>query len=91
MPIVPSKKVVAKYNGEELIQLIEKETEAIKARVVHMDEKLAGHIRFWDPVAYHPNLIQAVHLLYLHEYHHYLVVKEQLAVIQIKGGITSVE
>ncbi|WP_010099256.1 DinB family protein [Ornithinibacillus scapharcae] len=74
----PPKSVYCKLNFKELNQLLYKETWTISKMVKDIDEEIAGHIVFIDPVAHHPNLIQAVQLLAIHEAHHFRIMENQL-------------
>ncbi|GAA0310594.1 hypothetical protein GCM10008924_30250 [Gracilibacillus halotolerans] len=52
---------------------LDKETKLLKLIVENIDDDIAGHIRFVDPLANHPNLIQSIDLLGIHEQHHFLL------------------
>lgn len=62
----------------ELNKLLIKETSKLKNKVEEIDEDIAGHIIFLDPVARHPNLIQAIQLLAIHEAHHFRIIQNNL-------------
>ena len=62
-------------NGKELEQLLVNETNAIKVCVQNIEENIAGHIVFLDPIANYPNLIQSIQLLAIHEKHHFLIIE----------------
>ena len=73
--LVPPKKIYHSMNGEELERLLVSETNAIQALVKNIEEDIAGHIVFLDPIAKYPNLIQAIQLLAIHEKHHYVIIE----------------
>lgn len=62
-------------DGKELERLLVNETNAIKVCVQNIEENIAGHIVFLDPIAKYPNLIQAIQLLAIHENHHFLIIE----------------
>jgi hypothetical protein len=61
-----------------LNQLLVKETLKISTMVANIEEDIAGHIVFLDPVANNPNLIQAIQLLAIHEAHHIRIIHDNL-------------
>ncbi|MCI0763887.1 DinB family protein [Bacillus sp. TL12] len=73
--LVPPKKIYYAMNGKELEQLLVNETNAIKVCVQNIEENIAGHIVFFDPIAKYLNLIQAIQLLAIHEKHHFLIIE----------------
>lgn len=73
----PPKKIHRSLNFSELINLLHVETNNIARMVENIDEDIAGHIIFFDPIAHHPNLIQAVQLLAIHEAHHFRIIETQ--------------
>lgn len=73
----PPKNISRQWNFKGLNQLIYKETWKIETMVAEINEETAGHIIFPDPVAHHPNLIQAVQLLAIHEAHHFRIIEKQ--------------
>ncbi|MEH7458292.1 DinB family protein [Bacillus sp. JJ1127] len=73
--LVPPKKIYHSMNGEELERLLVNETNAIQAFVKNIEEDIAGHIVFLDPIAKYPNLIQAIQLLAIHEKHHFAIIE----------------
>ncbi len=50
---------------------LQRQTVKLEALLVRVPEEIAGHIRFLDPPGHNPNLIQAVHILAIHEAHHF--------------------
>lgn len=52
------------------------ETLALQWLVKNIEEDIAGHIRFPDPIAHYPNLIQAIQLLAIHEQHHFKIMEK---------------
>ncbi|MBE7120408.1 DinB family protein [Bacillus cereus] len=73
--LIPSKKVYYSMNVNELEELLSNETAAIKKLVQNIEENIAGHIVFLDPIAHYPNLIQSIQLLAIHEKHHFIIMK----------------
>ncbi|PFW59515.1 hypothetical protein COL13_01965 [Bacillus cereus] len=73
--LVPSKKVYHSMDGKELEELLSRETDEIKKLVQNIEENIAGHIVFLDPLAHYPNLIQSIQLLAIHEKHHFIIMK----------------
>ncbi|MDC2867046.1 DinB family protein [Bacillus sp. BP-3] len=74
--LVPPKKVSHALNKEELLVLLLNETNRLKELVENIEEGIAGHIIFFDPLANYPNLIQGIHLLAIHEEHHYKLIEK---------------
>lgn len=74
--LTPPKNLKKKYSINEIQQLLQSETAKLKKMLVNMDEPIAGHIRYPDPVAYYPNIIQSIHLLAIHEQHHFDLYKK---------------
>lgn len=73
--LIPPQKIRYSMNGRELEKLLLKETNEMKALVKNMDEDIAGHLVFLDPIAKCPNLIQAVQLLAIHEKQHFVIIE----------------
>ena len=73
--LVPSKKVYQSLNVTELEALLAHETDEIKKLVQNIEENIAGHIVFLDPIAHYPNLIQSIQLLAIHEKHHFIIMR----------------
>ncbi|WP_426950635.1 DinB family protein [Bacillus mycoides] len=73
--LIPSKKVYYSMNVNELEELFSRETDEIKKLVQNIEEDIAGHIVFLDPIARYPNLIQSIQLLAIHEKHHFSIMK----------------
>ncbi|MED0979531.1 DinB family protein [Bacillus paramycoides] len=73
--LIPSKKVYYAMNVNELEELLSRETNEIKKLVQNIEENIAGHIVFLDPIAHYPNLIQSIQLLAIHEKHHFIIMK----------------
>ncbi|MBE9915942.1 DinB family protein [Paenibacillus donghaensis] len=74
--LIPPKKIRYAMDGRELVQLLLKETIEMRALVGNIEEDIAGHIVFLDPIAKYPNLIQAVQLLAIHEMHHFKMIEK---------------
>lgn len=68
-------------NVTELEKLLTRETDEIKKLVQNIEENIAGHIVFLDPVAHYPNLIQSIQLLAIHERHHFMIMKNNYEMI----------
>lgn len=75
--LVPPKKIRFVLNSDEIEQLLITETSAMKELVKDIEENIAGHIVFPDPLAHYPNLIQSIQLLAIHEKHHFRIMAEQ--------------
>ncbi|MGG0237684.1 DinB family protein [Bacillus rhizoplanae] len=73
--LVPPKKVLHTMDKEELKKLLLNETDTLRELVINIEEDIAGHIVFFDPMANYPNLIQAIQLLAIHEEHHYKIIE----------------
>lgn len=76
--IVPPNNLEEKYSIREIRKLLESETEQLMQELNEVEQSLAGHIRYPDPVADYPNLIQCIHLLAIHEQHHFELAKKYL-------------
>ena len=73
--LVPPSGLAEKYNFTEIQNLLDVETGRLKRKLAHIPDDIAGHIRFPDPIANYPNVIQSVQLLGIHEKHHFTIVK----------------
>lgn len=69
--IVPPLGLERKWNITEIQWFLEYETDQLKNRLKFIPQNIAGQIYYPDPVAYYPNLIQSIHLLAIHEKHHF--------------------
>ncbi|HLR63556.1 MAG TPA: DinB family protein [Lentibacillus sp.] len=67
-----------KYSFTGIQEQLEMETKMLKERLQTIEEDIAGHIRYPDPIADYPNLIQCVHLLAIHEHHHFEITERYL-------------
>jgi len=74
--VPPSKKRFT-LSSDDIEQLLVNETSAMQELVKNIEEDIAGHIVFPDPIAHYPNLIQSIQLLAIHEKHHFTIIKEQ--------------
>jgi len=74
--LVPPKRIRHSMDGKEIERLLLNETNEMKALVKNMEEDIAGHIVFLDPIANYPNLIQAIQLLAIHEKHHFRIIED---------------
>ncbi|MGH0494777.1 DinB superfamily protein [Bacillus wiedmannii] len=79
--LIPSKKIYYSMNVTELEELLSRETDEIKKLVQNIEENIAGHIVFLDPIAHYPNLIQSIQLLAIHEKHHFMIMKNDYEMI----------
>lgn len=70
-------------NAKELEQLLLNETNELQALVKNIEEDIAGHIVFFDPIAHYPNLIQAIQLLAIHEKHHFIIMENNYRMMNI--------
>lgn len=62
--------------------ILNTETLTLQKLVKDIEEDIAGHIRFPDPVAHYPNLIQAIQLLAIHEQQHFNIMEKSLSPIK---------
>ncbi len=74
--LVPPKGIESDVDFQWLIEELDKETKHIEHIVSNIDDDVAGHIRFLDPLANNPNLIQSIDLLGIHEKHHFLLCEK---------------
>ena len=75
--LVPPSKIRFTLSSDEIEQLLLNETSAMQELVKNIEEDIAGHIIFPDPIAHYPNLIQSIQLLAIHEKHHFRIIEEQ--------------
>ncbi|MGZ9584324.1 DinB family protein [Paenibacillus marinisediminis] len=73
--LIPPKRIRHSLDGNDLLRLLLNETNEMKALVEYIDEDIAGHIVFLDPIANYPNLIQSIQLLAIHEKHHFKIIE----------------
>ncbi|WP_067841848.1 DinB family protein [Amphibacillus sediminis] len=73
--IAPPEERKRKLTFIELTDAIEQETQLLKEMLVDVKEEVAGHIRYPDPIAHYPNLIQSIDLLGIHEQHHFNLLR----------------
>lgn len=71
--LIPPKGIEDKITFDSLLLEIDKETKDLEKMVSNIEESVAGHIRYPDPPAHYPNLIQSIHLIAIHEKHHFLI------------------
>ena len=74
--IMPPDKKKINVQFADLVAELDKETKLLESIVEDVNDDTAGHIRFIDPLANHPNLIQSIDLLGIHEQHHFLLCKK---------------
>lgn len=79
--LIPPKKIRHSMNVRELEQLLLNETNEMEAVVKNIEEDIAGHIVFLDPIANYPNLIQAIQLLAIHEKHHFIMIENNYKMV----------
>lgn len=72
----PPNSLVKESSYDEIRRLLEEETTLLFNNIKDIPEDAAGHIRYPDPIAYYPNLIQCIHLLAIHEQHHFNIVNK---------------
>lgn len=54
-----------------LLEELDHETKQLETMLSGISEPIAGHIRYPDPIAHYPNLIQSIDLIGIHEQHHF--------------------
>lgn len=64
-----------KWSFEQVINLLDHETDKLTSSISDVEQDVAGQIYYPDPIAEYPNLIQSMHLLAIHEQHHFDLVK----------------
>ncbi|QXE03300.1 DinB family protein [Terribacillus sp. DMT04] len=69
--LLPPKDIHTKLQFQQLKQDLHHETNRLERMVGSIDNETAGHIRYPDPLAHYPNLIQSIHLIGIHEQHHF--------------------
>ncbi|KOY82158.1 DinB family protein [Lysinibacillus macroides] len=74
--LIPPKKIYFALSSQDIEQTLMNETLALQWLVKNIEEDIAGHIRFPDPIAHYPNLIQAIQLLAIHEQHHFKIMEK---------------
>ncbi|WP_306984701.1 DinB family protein [Alkalicoccobacillus murimartini] len=82
--LIPPKHIQRKVTYSKMIQTLELETKRLRNRVAALDEDLAGHIRYPDPPAHYPNLIQGIHLLAIHEMHHFALCQNYYEAAELR-------
>lgn len=73
--IKPPAGLEEKWNFSEIKALLERETDKLMTNLNDIEQVTAGQTYYPDPVAAYPNLIQCVHLLAIHEQHHFNIIK----------------
>ncbi|SDD51282.1 DinB superfamily protein [Terribacillus halophilus] len=76
--IVPPKEIQNRLSSNQLQSNITKETERLRDMLASIEDNIAGHIRYPDPIAHNPNLIQCIHILAIHEMHHFKISEAYL-------------
>ncbi len=69
--IMPPKHVEQLISTTTLLKEIAHETKKLESMVTTLNERIAGHIRYPDPIAHYPNFIQSIDLIGIHEQHHF--------------------
>lgn len=69
--LIPPKGVADTIAFADLTEKLDEETGRLEKMLSAVGDDIAGHIRFPDPLAHYPNLIQSIHLLSIHEKHHF--------------------
>lgn len=65
-----------KEDVSEIKYKIALETSKLIKMLINIDEDIVGQIYYPDPIAKYPNVIQSIHLLAIHEQHHFDLVKK---------------
>ncbi|ATP42415.1 hypothetical protein CSE16_09400 [Solibacillus sp. R5-41] len=74
--IVPPKDIKEKISFKWLVNELDIETRYLEKMLSNINDNVAGHIRYPDPIAHYPNLIQCIDLLGIHEKQHFLLCKK---------------
>ncbi|GAF12422.1 transmembrane protein [Bacillus sp. JCM 19046] len=74
--LMPPKITKDQPQFHDLVKLLDEETDKLTTLIFHLEDDLAGHIRYPDPLAGNPNLLQAIDLLGIHEQHHFRLCKQ---------------
>ena len=74
--IIPPSGLAKKWNISEIMWQLDYETERLQSFINSIDQDVAGQIYYPDPIAHYPNLIQSIHLLAVHEQHHFQLTKK---------------
>ncbi len=85
--LVPPSNIRFTLSSDEIEQLLVNETNAMQKLVKNIEEDIAGHIVFPDPIAHYPNLIQSIQLLAIHEKHHFRIIDEQYNELMATGEV----
>lgn len=76
-PSILVPKMDRRYSKGELRMMLESETEKLRKILYHLSTDEIYWIRYPDPVADHPNILQSLKLALIHEAHHYNVLLER--------------
>lgn len=74
--IKPPEELADKWSFEEVKVLLEGETDRLMVNLNTIRQDVAGQIYYPDPIADYPNLVQCVHLLAIHEQHHFNIMRK---------------
>ncbi|WP_404452285.1 DinB family protein [Virgibacillus necropolis] len=72
--IKPPEGLANKWSFEETKELLGRETDKLMGNLNTIKQDVAGQIYYPDPIADYPNLVQCVHLLAIHEQHHFNIM-----------------
>ncbi len=74
--LIPPSGLEEKWTISEIRAILERETNQLISNLDNIEQEIAGQISYPDPIAGYPNLIQCIHLLSIHEQHHFDIVKK---------------
>lgn len=74
--LMPPKDVKEKISFKWLLSELDIETRYLEKMLSNISDNVAGHIRYPDPIAHYPNLIQCINILGIHEKRHFLLCKK---------------
>ena len=74
--LVPPKDIKEKISFKWLVNELDNETRQLEKMLSNISDNVAGHIRYPDPIAHYPNLIQCIDILGKHEKHHFILCKK---------------
>ncbi|WP_332645345.1 DinB family protein [Lysinibacillus sp. 54212] len=74
--LMPPKDIKEKISFQWILSELDIETRYLQKILSNISDNVAGHIRYPDPIAHYPNLIQCINILGIHEKHHFLLCKK---------------
>ncbi len=74
--LLPPKGIQHKVTFQQLTINMEKETQLLANCLADIPDDIAGQIRYPDPIAHYPNLIQSIDLIGIHESHHFRLCRK---------------